>query len=229
MRVLGGPRGVDRARPESGRSVSSKYEWLNLPNRITLARLLIAILLFLMLSFKIPVESRAWTLNVALVVFVVCVATDWLDGWLARRYSMITAFGRIADPFVDKVVVCGTCIYLVGIAPDLIKPWFAVALTAREFLVTGLRSFIESSGIPFGARWGGKIKMILQSITIPLVLLYQANFDILAHDAFGKVELYRFTWGMIWLTLLATLLSAWDYISMSIVALRKIRAGGASG
>lgn len=213
---------------ELGHAVSRRVEWLNLPNRITLARLFIAIILFIMLSVPIPDERRAWTLNVALVVFVICVATDWLDGWLARRYNLVTAFGRIADPFVDKVVVCGTCIYLVWLAPDLIEPWFAVVLTAREFLVTGLRSFIESSGIPFGARWGGKAKMVLQSVTLPLVLLYQANFDMLPNDSSWKTGVYCAAWGMIWLTLGATLLSAWDYISMSIVALRKVRAAEGS-
>ena len=138
-------------------SSRSKREWLNLPNQITMARLLIVVLLFVFLSLEIRgwgfIGNRHLALNLAMVVFIICVATDWLDGWLARRSGQVTVFGRIADPFVDKVVVCGTFIYLVKLT-DHIEPWFPVVLIGREFLVSGLRSYIESRGIAFGARWG---------------------------------------------------------------------------
>ncbi|MFQ5654858.1 MAG: CDP-diacylglycerol--glycerol-3-phosphate 3-phosphatidyltransferase [Planctomycetota bacterium] len=202
--------------------MSSHREWLNLPNKITIARLLIAVLLFVFLSLLISdvgLKDRSLVLNWAAWIFIVCVATDWLDGWLARRFGMVTAFGRIADPFVDKLVVCGTFIYLVELT-DLIRPWFAVILVAREFLVTGLRSFIEMKGIPFGARWGGKIKMILQSITIPAVLFYQANYDPLPASEPAREFFHEVAWALVIATLIATLLSAWDYVYLSIRALR---------
>ena len=199
-------------------------DWLNLPNRVTLARLFIAIALFVMLSWELhlPTDAggRSLILNIATVIFVVCVATDWLDGYLARRLNLITAFGRLADPFVDKVVVLGSVIYLVVLAPEVIRPWFAVTLLAREFLVTGLRSFIESQGTPFGARLGGKLKMILQSITIPVVMCYQANLAELGDGAVWKTVGYWTCWGMVILTLIATLLSAWDYISVALASFR---------
>lgn len=195
--------------------------WLNLPNKITLARLAIAMLLFAFLSLELRgwgVGDRHLALNIAAIVFVLCVATDWLDGWIARRSGLVTDFGRIADPFVDKVVVCGTCIYLVAMTPELMKPAFVVILVGREFLVTGLRGFIESRGYPFGARWGGKVKMILQCITIPAVMVYEANNEAVASGLASSF--YVFTVVCLWLTILATLISAWDYISVAMKALR---------
>lgn len=202
--------------------------WLNLPNRITLARLAIAGLLFAFLSAEIHgwgAGDRHLALNIAAVVFVVCVATDWLDGWLARRTGTVTDFGRIADPFVDKVVVCGTCVYLVRLTPELMKAGYVVVLIGREFLVTGLRGFIESRGFPFGARWGGKIKMILQSVTIPAILLYEANRNAFP-DHKALLDAFRsLTVGLLFMTIVATVWSAWDYIAVAAKALR----AGSSG
>ncbi len=203
--------------------MSPGREWLNLPNKITIARLVIAVLLFISFSLQIHREigDRTLVLNLATIVFIICVATDWLDGWLARRWGMTTTFGRIADPFVDKVVVCGSFIYLVKLAPDVVWPWVAVVIVAREFLVTSLRSHLESQGVPFGARWGGKVKMMLQSIAIPVILLYEANFS--GQDPLVGWGLV-FYWSSITLvisTLLATLVSMWDYISVSLAISRQ--------
>lgn len=198
--------------------MSSRGEWLNLPNKITLARLGIAVLLFVLFSLQIhwEVGDRTLVLNWAAVVFVICVATDWLDGWLARRWGMITTFGRIADPFVDKVVVCGSFIYLVELAPRIVWPSVAVVIVAREFLITSLRSYLESQGTPFGARWGGKVKMVFQSFAIPAVLVYEANFAGAGADSTWGTIFFWLAEGLIIATLLATLISAWDYISLSL-------------
>lgn len=206
--------------------MAASPSWLNLPNRITLTRLLIAALLFVFLSLEIRgwgVGDRHLALNIAAAVFIICVATDWLDGWLARRWGMVTDFGRIADPFVDKVVVCGTCVYLVRLVPDLMTAGYVVVLIGREFLVTGLRGYIESRGLPFGARWGGKLKMVLQSVAIPAILLFEANKDYLAGAGKpGLVETwYQLTVVLVLLMMVATVLSAWDYVSLAIRALRE--------
>ena len=148
-----------------GNKPNFSKEWRNLPNMITLGRLAIAMLLFVMLTLEISgwgIGDRHLALNLAAVAFVLCVATDFIDGYIARRLKMVTAFGRLADTFVDKIVICGTLIYLVHLTPDLIRPWFVVIIVAREFLVSGLRSYMESHGIEFGARAGGKVKMVLQ-------------------------------------------------------------------
>ncbi|MGE3165188.1 MAG: CDP-diacylglycerol--glycerol-3-phosphate 3-phosphatidyltransferase [Planctomycetota bacterium] len=200
---------------------------MNLPNRITLSRLVVGALLFVFLSLEIQgwgVGSRHLALNIAAAVFVICVATDWVDGWIARRTGSVTDFGRIADPFVDKIVVCGTCIYLVTLTPQLMKPGYVVVLVGREFLVTGLRGFIESRGLPFGARWGGKAKMVLQSVTIPAILLFEANKDALAGYPGWVLSFERFTVILVVLTIAATVLSAWDYIAVALRALRDNRS-----
>ncbi|MCA8961099.1 MAG: CDP-diacylglycerol--glycerol-3-phosphate 3-phosphatidyltransferase [Planctomycetes bacterium] len=203
--------------------MSPRPEWLNLPNKITIARLVIAVLLFVLFSLQIhwEVGDRSVVLNLAAIVFSICVATDWLDGYLARRWGMVTTFGRIADPFVDKVVVCGSFVYLVKLVPNIVWPSVAVVIIAREFLVTGLRSYLESQGVPFGARWGGKIKMVVQSFAIPALLVYEANYAHLdSRPWMGEL----FHWGSIGLviaTLISTIISAWDYIAIAVTGIRE--------
>ncbi len=195
--------------------------WLNLPNKITVARLVIATLLFVLLSLedhsKVGTHvlgSRSLFLNFAAIVFALCVATDWIDGYLARKWGMVTTFGRIADPFVDKIVICGALVYLISIAPTLIKPWFAVTVIAREFLVTSLRSYFESQGVAFGARWVGKAKMVLQSICVTTVLLYQANFE--GVDSQFATVGYVACWCLIFATVIVTVGSAFEYVAASL-------------
>jgi CDP-diacylglycerol--glycerol-3-phosphate 3-phosphatidyltransferase len=200
--------------------------WWNLPNQITISRIVLAFVLFIILSLELagasPIGDRARTLWVATILFVVCVSTDWLDGMLARKLDLVTAFGRIVDPFADKLLVLGTLIFLIPLT-DSMPPWFVVVLLAREFLVSGLRSYLESRGIPFGARWGGKIKMILQSILIP-VLLADAAMEAGPGDggvaAAGLPDLLGVV--LLHATLLATLISLLDYLK---VAVRSTAAG----
>jgi CDP-diacylglycerol--glycerol-3-phosphate 3-phosphatidyltransferase len=206
-----------------GNKPSFSKEWRNLPNMITLGRLAIAMLLFVMLTLEISgwgIGDRHLALNLAAVAFILCVATDFIDGYIARRLKMVTAFGRLADTFVDKVVICGTLIYLVHLTPDLIRPWFVVIIVAREFLVSGLRSYMESQGIEFGARAGGKVKMVLQSMLIPAAMLVQAN---------GESGIYPWMLGsldvvlaiLFWGTLISTVWSAVDYLMFAIRATRE--------
>ncbi len=149
----------------------------HLPNQLTVARLVLSVIFFVVLAFEshgtVDVSSQA-LLNIAFVLFVCAVITDVLDGYLARRWGLTSTFGRIADPFADKIVICGGFVMLTGIT-DLVEPWFAVVVMFREFLVSGLRSFLESRGVAFGAVLSGKLKMLAQSIAIPAVLFYEAN------------------------------------------------------
>ena len=115
-------------------ATNSSGDWKNLPNLITISRLGIAVLLFAMLTLELQgwgIGDRHLALNIATVAFILCVATDAVDGYLARKWKMVTAFGRLADTFVDKIVICGSLIYLVKFAPDLIKPWFVVIVVTR--------------------------------------------------------------------------------------------------
>ena len=161
-----------------------------IPNLLTAGRFLLAIAFFVVLAFY---DARAtppsWpVLDVALGIFLVAVFTDVVDGYLARRFGHLTTFGRIADPFVDKIIVCGALAYFIG--SPFQRPgadgtlenltgwqtWMVVLVLARELLVTGMRSFSESHGIPFAANWSGKVKMIAQSTVIAWCLFGVAHW-----------------------------------------------------
>lgn len=147
---------------------------LNVPNRITLARLLGSLLLFVLLALiqESVLDGGGAAGWAALLLFILTAATDWLDGHLARRLGMVTVTGRIMDPFVDKVVVCGSFVFLASMRPsgEILHPWMVVVVLAREFLVNAIRGYAESQGRSFGAEWAGKAKMVLQCIAVGFLL-----------------------------------------------------------
>ncbi|MHC5211127.1 MAG: CDP-diacylglycerol--glycerol-3-phosphate 3-phosphatidyltransferase [Planctomycetota bacterium] len=149
---------------------------MNLPNRITVGRLILALLFFAFFKFaSLSSAHEWWKPAVAAGIFVLAVATDALDGYYARKLGLLTDFGRIADPVVDKIIVAGGFIFLASSewARPLVPVWMVVLIISREFLVTAMRGFIEARGIQFPARWDGKLKMILQCIAIPLVFVHR--------------------------------------------------------
>jgi len=128
----------------------------NIPNQLTIARLVLAVVLFLLMTLRMFLP--------ALVVFLIAASTDWLDGYIARKYGMITVLGRILDPFADKLIICGTFIFLVAEKESHVSAWMAVVIVSRELLVTALRSFLEQGGADFSATMSGKLKMVLQCV-----------------------------------------------------------------
>jgi CDP-diacylglycerol--glycerol-3-phosphate 3-phosphatidyltransferase len=134
----------------------------NLPNQLTTSRLALAVVLFVL----IHLESWWW----CLAVFALAAVTDWLDGYLARLHGQTSDLGRMLDPLVDKVLMCGVFIFLLphGSQRDerWLTPWMVVVVVSREFLITGLRSYLESQGVRFGADWLGKFKMGLQCAAV---------------------------------------------------------------
>ena len=175
----------------------SKSVAFNLPNRLTMMRLLLAIVFFIFLSYSYY--------TISLLAFLLAWLTDWLDGYVARKKGLLTDFGRIADPFVDKIIVCGGFILLINHAHDMISPWMVVVIVAREFLVNTLRSYSESRGIEFGATIWGKAKMFIQSFTISLILLFFAYFKHFMTIKYGIII-------MLWLTVIITLVSGIKYM-----------------
>lgn len=131
---------------------------LNVPNVLTAARLVLAIVVFVLLQLPEPAFLAAF------VIFVLAAATDWVDGYWARRFGQVTQVGRVFDPFVDKIIICGAFVILAAVPRSGIAPWMAVLVVARELLVTGLRSFIEQSGGDFSAKMSGKLKMVFQCL-----------------------------------------------------------------
>ncbi len=169
----------------------------NLPNQLTWARLLLAVVLFCVIPLRLYLLS--------LVLFVVAAATDWLDGYFARKYGLVTTLGRILDPFVDKVIVCGTFIYLASIEHSGIHAWMAVIVVGRELLITALRSFLEQQGADFSAALSGKLKMVLQCIAAGLSLYY-----LYLSPSDGAI-------GPNWLATLVAV-AAWAAVAMTVIS-----------
>ena len=137
---------------------------LNVPNAITLSRLLLSFVLFALIQ-----SGNAWLWAAGLFVFAV--ATDVLDGYIARRFELITQLGRILDPFVDKFITSGTFLFLLPHPESGVTPWMVVIVLGREMLVTSLRGFLEQQGADFSATASGKLKMFLQCVAATSSLL----------------------------------------------------------
>ncbi len=148
----------------------------NLANKVTLGRLLLAFVSFVCLLLLqeevVAAANRSLFAWIALGFFIIATATDALDGYIARRDNTVTAFGRIADPFVDKIIVCSSLVFLTSIpeTKDYLKPWMVAVVLFREFLVNGIRGYMESRGISFGAEMAGKVKMVVQSLAIGFLI-----------------------------------------------------------
>ena len=152
------------------------------PNLITLSRLVLAVVAFWYLHRMLGAQGSAEELRshaaVAFWFFLVASITDFLDGFLARRYGWVTALGRIADPVVDKVLTLGGMMFLAAMPFltreddfGLVMPvWAVVLMLAREFLVTAIRGLVESQNMEFPADRFGKLKMTLQTIYVCIIL-----------------------------------------------------------
>ncbi len=183
---------------------SSGSPW-NIPNLLTSARFVLAIAVILLIQFKF-----FWA---AMILFIIAASTDWMDGYWARKYGQVTKFGRIFDPFVDKIIICGTFIALVAVPNSGIHPWMAVLVVGRELLVTSLRGMIEGSGKDFSATAIGKWKMVFQCVAVVASLL----FLISQQPAQWLVWTLRLS---VWLAIGLTLYSGYVYVMAAARVMR---------
>ncbi len=192
---------------------SLREQFSNVPNQLTLARLVLSVAVFALIPLGYYVA--------ALVVFVIAAATDWIDGYWARKYGQVTKLGRVFDPFVDKILICGAFISLVAEQNSGIAGWMAVVVVGRELLVTVLRSMIEQSGGDFSASFAGKLKMVFQcaAVIASLCLLHQGG----ASQA-GVLEqtgmLPSVVLAAAWLAVLSTIYSGVGYLFAAAKFLR---------
>lgn len=142
---------------------------MNWPNRLSIIRILLVPVCVILLSFDSTVTRLA-----ALVVFSVAAITDFLDGWMARKYKLVTNFGKFIDPVADKLLVLSTLIAMSGI--DLIPAWVCVVILFRELAVDGLRLVSVEQGKVIAAGPLGKIKTVTQIVAIILFLLVGRKF-----------------------------------------------------
>ncbi len=199
---------------------------MTLPNRITLGRLVLALVLFVLLAIAESGGGRDVALLFgAFLLFIVVAATDALDGYYARKLHLTSDFGRMADPAVDKILVCGSLIFLAAApwARPVIAPWMVVVIVAREFIVTGLRGYIESLGVRFPADWSGKLKMILQCIAVPGVLLFRLVERVFPEIGWAQDGMLWLVRVIVWITLALTIWSALDYVAKATRIVRERR------
>ncbi len=162
---------------------------MNLPNKITVARIImVPVFIWVLLS---GIENSRL---IAAGIFIIASITDFVDGYLARKYGLITDFGKLMDPMADKILVASALIALVQVGR--ISVWPVVIILAREFLITSFRSLAASKGLVIAASIWGKIKTNTQIFAIILLLLTSSRYA----DA------------VLWVSVASTILSAVDYI-----------------
>ena len=200
---------------------------MTLANKITTARLLLAGVLFVLFDLLGRGDPQQdWLLStVCFFLFILVTSTDALDGYYARKLGQVSDFGRILDPAADKVIICGSFVFLCAIdwGREFVPPWIVVTIVAREFVVTALRGFMESKGREFGADPAGKLKMIVQCIAVPAVLLTHIHEVLAGDEGSGlKTFLRWFALVAVWTTLVLTFYSGVRYIRKSWVHLRAL-------
>ena len=181
-----------------------RQEAFNLPNAITFARVaMIPVILFFTYH-----ESRVDSF-IAAVLYAITGATDFLDGWVARRKGLVTVIGKFFDPLADKLIVMAALVMLVHLGR--VAPWLVILVMGREFIVTGLRTIAMSEGIVIAAGQEGKYKTSIQLAAISFLLIhYKYRVDFLAFEVDVDANVVG-TW-LLYLSVAFSLWSAWAYI-----------------
>lgn len=173
---------------------------MNLPNKLTILRA-IMIPFFLVFLYMSVMEGHdfGWFKWVALGVFIAASLTDMLDGKIARKYNLVTNFGKFMDPLADKLLVCSALIALSDIGR--MPAWIVIVIIAREFIISGFRLVAAEKGVVIAAGWSGKIKTTVQMIMVCFLVA----------DLGGKV-FYVIDQVLIYLALVLTIVSLLDYL-----------------
>jgi len=171
---------------------------VNLPNLLTLSRILLVPLLVVALLTKF--EGKEY---VALAVFLVAAATDVLDGWLARRQRKITRLGKLLDPAADKILMSAAFISLVEL--NVAPAWMVVVIVAREFAVSALRSFAASDNVVIAADLSGKVKTVVHTVAVAVCIIHERLVDLGADVADWLVPT------VLWAALIISVVSWIDY------------------
>ena len=183
---------------------------MNLPNSITMSRIVMIPLFLWILSPHFPWRGHSGEAEIlASVLFVLASITDGLDGYLARKRSQITTMGMLLDPIADKIMVTSALVALVAYNPQVVKVWIAVVIIGREFLVSGLRSIASSEGFTIQASDLGKLKTVTQIVSVVSAILahqwYQWQFGFLI------IPVKWIAIAAIYFTALVSTISAIDY------------------
>ena len=166
---------------------------MNLPNKLTIFRVMLIPFFVVLLLFDITAYDK-W---IALAIFIVASLTDFLDGYIARKYNLVTNFGKFMDPLADKLLVCSAMICLVELAR--IPAWVVIVIIAREFIISGFRLVASDNGVVIAASYWGKFKTTFQIVMICLMI---ADLE----------PLILITQIVMWVALALTVISLVDYL-----------------
>lgn len=169
---------------------------MNLPNKLTLFRVLLIPFFVFFLLFSV-MDGNEWMRYLALVIFIVASLTDLLDGYIARKYNLVTNFGKFMDPLADKLLVCAALICLVEL--QLIPSWMVIVIISREFIISGFRLIASDNGVVIAASYWGKFKTTFQMIMICLLII---NIE----------QIALLTMIITWIAVLLTVISLVDYL-----------------
>jgi len=189
---------------------SLRREFLNAPNAITLTRIAM-IPVFLWFTYH---ESRVDSF-IAAVTYAITGATDFLDGWVARRRNLVTVIGKFLDPLADKLIVMAALVMLVHLGR--VAAWVVIVIMAREFIVTGLRTIAMSEGIVIAAGQEGKHKTAFQVAAISFLLLHY-TYPIDVFFLSFELDANRVGTWLLYLSLFFSVWSAWNYFAAFIRA-----------
>jgi CDP-diacylglycerol--glycerol-3-phosphate 3-phosphatidyltransferase len=177
---------------------------MNIPNQLTLGRLGLTAVFVAVTSVPCRFQAVA-----ALALFSIASLTDWLDGWLARRWNLITDFGKLLDPLAEKILVTAALFFLLQVGR--IPLWMAVVMVSREFLITGLRLVAASKGILIAADRAGKHKTISQLVAIIATLVCLATLELGWRTPWLPLLDHATPWLFAWATLVTVASGAWYY------------------
>lgn len=168
---------------------------MNLPNKLTILRVVMVPFFVLFMLTDIGGAANKW---IALVLFIVASLTDLLDGKIARKYNLVTNFGKFMDPLADKLLVASAMICLVEM--DKLAAWIVIVIISREFIISGFRLVASDNGIVIAASYWGKFKTVFQmAMIIVLIADLGSIFDII-----GAV--------LVWVAVALTIISLIDYV-----------------
>ena len=168
---------------------------MNLPNKLTVLRvLLIPFFVWAALGDPVPGYSK----YIAVLIFIVASLTDLLDGKIARKYGLVTNFGKFMDPLADKLLVCAALICLVSCG--MLSAWMVIVIISREFIISGFRLVASDNGVVIAANYWGKFKTTFQMLMIIVLLLDLGG----VFDLIGQI--------LTWVALILTVASLVDYV-----------------
>ena len=169
---------------------------MNTPNKLTVARMILVPFLVLFMLTDLGGEANRY---IALAIFVVASVTDWFDGKLARKYNLVTNFGKFMDPLADKLLVCSAMICFIEL--EKLPAWFVIIIIGREFIISGFRLVASDNGIVIAASYWGKFKTVSQMALIIVLIMDLGG----VWNVVGTV--------LTWVALILTVVSLIDYIA----------------